>query len=48
MITKELQKRIITSIILLTIVLNCLYINNYSWLLLLFVASFFAGKNFLI
>ena len=44
--TKELKKRIITSIILLTIVLNCLYINNYSWLILLFVVSFFCWQEF--
>ena len=32
---KELRKRIITSIVLIAIVLNCLFINNYSWLILL-------------
>ena len=32
---KELKKRIITSIVLIAIVLNCLFINNYSWLILL-------------
>jgi len=43
---KELKKRIITSVVLLAIVLNCLYINNYSWLILLFVVSFFCGQEF--
>ena len=44
--TKELKKRIVTSVILLTIVLNCLYINNYSWLILLCVISFFSWLEF--
>ena len=44
--TKELKKRIITSVVLLTIVLNCLYINNYSWLILLFVVSFLCWLEF--
>tara|TARA_Y100000590_G_scaffold411820_1_gene506222 strand:- start:2897 stop:3595 length:699 start_codon:yes stop_codon:yes gene_type:complete len=44
--TKELKKRIFTSIVLLTIVLSCLYINNYSWLILLFVVSFFCCVEF--
>ena len=43
---KELKKRIITSVVLLAIVLNCLYINNYSWLILLFVVSFFCWQEF--
>ena len=38
--SKELKKRIITSIVLLAIILNCLFINNYSWLLLLSIVSF--------
>lgn len=37
--TKELKKRIFTSIVLLTIVLNCLFINNYTWLFLLIITS---------
>mgnify|MGYP001367336568 CR=1 FL=1 len=44
--TKELKKRIITSVVLLSIVLNCLYINNYLWLILLFVVSFFCWQEF--
>ena len=44
--TKELKKRIFTSIVLLTIVLNCLYINNYSWLILLFAVSFLCCIEF--
>ena len=34
--TKELTKRVITSLVLATIVLNCLLINNHSWLKLHF------------
>ena len=37
---KELLQRIITSIILILIVLSCLFINNYTWLLLLSLVSF--------
>ena len=43
---KEIKKRIVTSIVLLTIVLNCLYINNYSWLILLCIVSFFSWLEF--
>tara|TARA_Y100000590_G_C15485156_1_gene925511 strand:- start:75 stop:719 length:645 start_codon:yes stop_codon:yes gene_type:complete len=35
----NLQKRIITSIILIAIVLSCLFINNYTWLFLLIIVS---------
>ena len=44
---KELKKRIITSIILIAIILNCLFINNYSWLLLLFIVSFMCWFEFI-
>ncbi len=44
---KELIQRIITSIVLITIVLNCLLINNYTWLLLLFVVSFICWFEFI-
>ena len=44
---KELKKRIITSIILLAIILNCLFINNYSWLLLLSIVSFICWFEFI-
>tara|TARA_B100000378_G_scaffold214865_1_gene177955 strand:- start:87 stop:734 length:648 start_codon:yes stop_codon:yes gene_type:complete len=45
--TRELKKRIITSIILIAIVLNCLFINNYSWLLLLSIVSFICWFEFI-
>ena len=45
--TKELRKRIITSIILIAIVLNCLFINNYSWLFLLSIVSFICWFEFI-
>ncbi len=45
--TKELKKRIITSTILIAIVLNCLFINNYSWLLLLSIVSFICWFEFI-
>ena len=44
---KELKKRIITSIILIAIILNCLFINNYSWLLLLAIVSFICWFEFI-
>ena len=44
---KELKKRIFTSIVLLAIILNCLFINNYSWLLLLSVISFICWFEFI-
>ncbi len=44
---KELKKRIITSIILIAVVLNCLFINNYSWLLLLSIISFICWFEFI-
>ena len=44
---KELKKRIITSIVLITIILNCLFINNYSWLLLLSIISFICWFEFI-
>ena len=45
--TKELKKRTITSIILIAIVLNCLFINNYSWLLLLSIVSLICWFEFI-
>ena len=45
--TKELKKRIITSIILIAIVLSCLFINNYSWLFLLSIVSFICWFEFI-
>ena len=44
---KELKKRIITSIILISIVLICLFINNFSWLLLLSIVSFICWFEFI-
>ena len=44
---RELLNRIITSIILIVIVLNCLFINNYSWLLLLSIVSFICWFEFI-
>ena len=44
--TKELTKRVITSIILVAIVLNCLFINNHSWLVLLIVVSLISWSEF--
>ena len=44
---KELIQRIITSIVLIAIVLNCLFINNYTWLLLLSVVSFTCWFEFI-
>ena len=35
----NLQKRIVTSIVLIAIVLSCLFINNYTWLSLLVIVS---------
>ena len=45
--SKELNKRIITSIILMAIVLNCLFISNFSWLLLLSIVSFICWFEFI-
>jgi len=44
---KELKKRIITSAILIAIVLNCLFINNFSWLFLLLIVSFISWIEFI-
>lgn len=44
---RELKKRIITSIVLLAIILNCLFINNHSWLLLLSIISFICWFEFI-
>ncbi len=45
--TKELKKRIITSIVLIAIALNCLFINNFSWLLLLSIVSLICWFEFI-
>ena len=44
---RELKKRVITSIILIAIVLNCLFINNFSWLILLTIVSFICWYEFI-
>ena len=44
---KELKKRIITSIVLIAIALNCLFINNISWLFLLLIVSFICWLEFI-
>ena len=44
---KELKKRIITSIVLIAIALNCLFINNFSWLFLLLIVSFICWVEFI-
>ena len=44
---KELKKRIITSIVLVAIALNCLFINNLSWLFLLLIVSFICWIEFI-
>ena len=43
----ELTKRIFTSSILIVILLNCLLINNYSWLVLLIVVSLISLFEFI-
>ena len=43
---KELKKRIITSIVLIAILLNCLFINKESWLVLLLVISIISLSEF--
>ena len=45
--SKELKKRILTSIILIAIVLNCIFINNFSWLVLLAIVSLICWFEFI-
>ena len=42
----ELKKRMATSIVLVAIVLNCLFINSHSWLVLLIVVSLISWSEF--
>ena len=42
----ELTKRILTSIVLVAIVLNCLFISNYAWLVLLIIVSLISWFEF--
>jgi phosphatidate cytidylyltransferase len=43
---KELKKRIITSIVLIAILLNCLFISKESWLVLLAIISIISFSEF--
>ena len=43
---KELKKRIITSIVLIAIILNCLFISKETWLVLLGVVSIVSFSEF--
>ena len=43
---KELKKRIITSVILIAILINCLFISKESWLVLLGVVSIISFSEF--
>ena len=42
----ELGKRIITSLVLIAIVLNCLFIGNISWIVLLIIISLISWSEF--
>ncbi len=44
---KELKKRIITSIVLIAIVLNCLFLSNLSWFFLLSIVSLICWFEFI-
>ena len=44
--SKELKKRIITSIVLIAIILNCLFISKETWLVLLGVVSIVSFSEF--
>ena len=44
--SSELTKRILTSIVLVAIVLNCLFISNYAWLVLLIIVSIISWFEF--
>ena len=44
--SSELTKRILTSIVLVAIVLNCLFISNYAWLVLLIIVSLISWFEF--
>ena len=44
--SSELTKRILTSIVLVVIVLNCLFISNYAWLVLLIIVSLISWFEF--
>ena len=47
MISRELKKRTVTSVVLIAIVLNCLFINKYSWLFLLAIISLICWFEFI-
>ena len=44
--SSELTKRILTSIVLIAIVLNCLFISNYAWLVLLIIVALLSWFEF--
>ena len=44
--TKELQKRIFTSFILTFVLLICLFLNKFSWLILVIIASIISFLEF--
>jgi len=45
--SKEFKKRLITSIVLIVILLNCLFISNVSWLVLLTIVSLICWFEFI-
>ena len=45
--SSELTKRILSSIVLIAIVLNCLFISNYAWLVLLIIVALLSWFEFL-
>ena len=44
----DLGKRIITSLVLIAIVLNCLFIGNISWIVLLIIISLISWSEFFV
>jgi len=44
--SSELTKRMLTSIVLIAIVLNCLFISNYAWLVLLIIVALLSWFEF--
>ena len=44
--SSELTKRILTSIVLVAILLNCLFISNYAWLVLLIIVALLSWFEF--
>jgi len=44
--TKELQNRIFTSFILIFVLVVCLFLNKFSWLILVIIASIISYVEF--